>query len=146
MYKAIYISPLGPLVIAADSEGLTSIKFGRKRGNSQNNKYIKDTVKQLNDYFSGYRKDFDMKLHIEGSSFELKIWKTLMKTKFGKTITYGELARKAGYPGAARAVGTAMNKNKLAIIVPCHRVVGISNRYLYGAGPSKKKWLLNHES
>jgi len=79
--------------------------------------------KEIQEYLDGRRKAFTFPFKISGTPFEKAVYRTLMKVPYGETVSYGELARKAGYPGASRAVGNAMNKNPLAILVPCHRVI-----------------------
>ncbi|HEV2317200.1 MAG TPA: methylated-DNA--[protein]-cysteine S-methyltransferase [Thermoplasmata archaeon] len=104
-------------------------------------------VAQLKEYFAGRRSTFDFDLSaVPGSEFDRAIWAELCKVPAGRTVSYGELARKAGHPGAARAVGGSMHRNPLPVMIPCHRVVG-DDRSLtgYGLGLWRKKWLLEHE-
>jgi len=103
-------------------------------------------AEQLIQYFNGERRVFELPLHQPGTPFQQEVWSELMTIPFGKTISYLELARKTGDPKATRAVASANGKNHIAIIVPCHRVIG-SNKELvgYGGGLWRKKWLLEHE-
>jgi methylated-DNA-[protein]-cysteine S-methyltransferase len=105
-----------------------------------------DSSKQLIEYFGHKREAFHLKIHMNGSIFQKKVWSEIQKIKFGETITYSELAQRIDHPNAARAVGTAASKNPICIIVPCHRVVsknhGIGN---YSGGEKRKKYLLNLE-
>ena len=105
------------------------------------------TSQQLDEYFSGSRKSFDLPLQQSGTSFQQKVWELLLQIPFGKTISYNELSKQYGDLKAIRAVASANGKNNLAIIVPCHRVIG-SNQSLtgYAGGLWRKKWLLEHEA
>ena len=102
---------------------------------------------QLKEYFLGRRSTFDVELPAEvGTEFDRSVWKELSKVPAGETITYGELARRSGHPRAARAVGGAMHRNPIPIVIPCHRVVGDdSSLTVYGLGLWRKRWLLEHE-
>ena len=104
-------------------------------------------VRQLQEYFSGERRSFDLELDPEGSDFEKQVWMELQQIPFGTTTTYGEIARKLGDPGASRAVGLANASNPVAIIIPCHRVIGADGDLTgYAGGLHRKRWLLAHES
>jgi methylated-DNA-[protein]-cysteine S-methyltransferase len=103
--------------------------------------------RQLAEYFRGDRADFDIEVAPEsGSEFDRKVWSVLQTVPAGKTVTYAELARRSGYAGAARAVGGAMARNPIPIVIPCHRVVGTGGSIVgYGLGLWRKRWLLTHE-
>ena len=103
--------------------------------------------RQLQEYFRHRRKAFEVNLDPDTTStFDRTVWKTLCAVPAGKTVTYGELARRSGYPGAARAVGGAMARNPIPIVIPCHRVVGKGGDITgFGLGLWRKRWLLNHE-
>jgi methylated-DNA-[protein]-cysteine S-methyltransferase len=103
--------------------------------------------RQLQEYFRGKRLDFEMDLDPDSASaFDRAVWKTLSKVPAGRTVTYGELARRAGFPGAARAVGGAMHRNPIPIVIPCHRVIGQGGSITgFGLGLWRKRWLLDHE-
>ena len=107
---------------------------------------IINCVEQLIQYFNGQRRQFELPLHQEGSPFQQEVWALLAAIPYGKTISYLELARKTGDAKASRAVASASGKNNIAIVIPCHRVIG-SNKELvgYGGGLWRKKWLLDHE-
>ena len=92
---------------------------------------INNTRKQLDEYFAGNRKQFDIPIKLEGTDFQIKVWKELLKIPYGETCSYLDIAKRIGNPKASRAVGMANNKNKIIIIVPCHRVIG-SNKKLVG--------------
>jgi len=103
--------------------------------------------RQLQEYFRGDRSDFDVEVDPDSvSGFDRKIWKLLREVPGGRTVTYGELARRSGYAGAARAVGGAMRRNPIPIVIPCHRVVGEGGSITgFGLGLWRKRWLLDHE-
>jgi len=103
-------------------------------------------TQQLDDYFSGYRFEFDLPLAPHGTDFQLKVWSELQNIPYGQSASYGELAYKLGNKNLVRAVGGANAKNPIAIIIPCHRVVGVNNKLVgYAGGLWRKKWLLQHE-
>ncbi len=103
--------------------------------------------RQLQEYFRGNRDDFDVELDPDSdSSFDRKVWEVLGRVRAGQTVTYGELARRAGFPGSARAVGGSMHRNPIPIVIPCHRVIGLGGSITgYGLGLWRKRWLLDHE-
>lgn len=108
---------------------------------------LQPAVAQLNDYFSGNRKSFDLNLNPEGTPFQKRVWDTLSQVPYGKTISYMELAVLLGDPLAIRAVAAANGKNPIWILIPCHRVIGSDGSLTgYAGGLGRKKWLLNHES
>jgi methylated-DNA-[protein]-cysteine S-methyltransferase len=101
---------------------------------------------QLTEYFAGQRRDFDLPLAPQGTDFQREVWRALAQIPFGITCSYGELARAIGRPAASRAVGAANGRNPIAIILPCHRVIGASGELTgYGGGLPMKRWLLDHE-
>jgi methylated-DNA-[protein]-cysteine S-methyltransferase len=103
-------------------------------------------AEQLAEYFAGERRDFDLPLAPRGTSFQVAVWRALEQIPFGATCSYGELARVVGRPSASRAVGAANGQNPLAIILPCHRVIGANGDLTgYGGGLPLKRWLLDHE-
>ena len=103
--------------------------------------------RQLREYFQGTRKNFDLEVEPDtASAFDRAVWKELREVPSGYTVTYGELAKRVGYPGAARAVGGAMRRNPIPIVIPCHRVVGEGGAITgFGLGLWRKRWLLDHE-
>lgn len=142
-------SPIGPLVLAADdTDDLVAIDLGGmpdprwKRDDDR----LEAARRQLDEYFAGERREFDLATRLQGSPFQLRVWEALREIPYGETASYGEIARRIDYPGSARAVGGANHRNPLPIIVPCHRVIG-ANRSLtgYGGGLDRKAWLLAHE-
>ena len=100
---------------------------------------------QFSEYFEGTRRDFTLPLCLNGRAFEMRVWKALLKIPYGETRSYGEIAAVCGNPKAARAVGQAVHRNPLPIIVPCHRVVGVSNLGGYAGGLAIKRFLLRLE-
>ena len=104
-------------------------------------------ARQLREYFRGKRKEFDVEVEPDtASEFDRAVWKALLQVPAGRTVTYGELAKKVGHPGAARAVGGAMRRNPIPIVIPCHRVVGQDGSITgFGLGLWRKRWLLDHE-
>lgn len=106
-----------------------------------------ETMRQLDAYFAGELKEFELPLHLVGTEFQLRVWESLRAIPYGETRTYGELAEALGNPGASRAVGLANGKNPVSIVVPCHRVIGASGSLTgYGGGLDRKKRLLAFES
>ncbi len=146
-YYGYYKSPIGILEIVTSEDSLLSVTFTAEQKQTDINIAILDrAIQQLDEYFQGKRKDFDLKLYLDGTDFQKKVWQQLKNIPFGKTISYKELAAKIGNDKASRAVGGANNKNKIAIVVPCHRVIGANKELTgYAGGLDKKKWLLEHE-
>jgi len=150
MYQSFYNSPAGSLLISASDSGITQIKFVDKAnpGTNKEQEYsiIKDCISQLHEYFSGTRKIFSIPLDPKGTDFQKEVWGELNKIPFGKTLSYLELAMKLGDVKKIRAVGGANGKNPIAIIVPCHRVIGSDGGLTgYAGGMDKKRWLLQFE-
>ncbi len=146
IYK--YNSIIGNIYISADDNNLLGLSYNIRNTPSQyrQNDIIRLTVEQLNEYFLGKRKIFNLPINIQGTEFQKTVWKELNKIPYGETRTYKEIAQFIGKENAQRAVGNANNKNPIAIIIPCHRVIG-SNGTLtgYAGGINKKKFLLNLE-
>ena len=148
METAIIKTPLGHAELKGDENGLTSITvYDSELSTTLIPEQLEDAVHQLQEYFSGVRNTFDLKLNPDGTTFQKKVWNELLNIPFGKTISYLELSKKLGDVKAIRAVAAANGKNPLWIVVPCHRVIG-SNGDLtgYAGGLHRKQWLLNHES
>ena len=107
---------------------------------------IKNTKQQLDEYFAGNRKQFDIPIKFKGTNFQVKVWKELLKIPYGETCSYLDIAKRIGNPKASRAVGMANNKNKIIIIVPCHRVIGSNKKLVgYACGLDVKEKLLELE-
>ena len=115
-------------------------------GPRQRSAVLTRAAAQLDEYFAGERRDFDLPLAPSGTAFQVEVWRALARIPFGATCSYGDLARAVGRPAASRAVGAANGKNPIAIILPCHRVIGASGELTgYGGGLPMKRWLLDHE-
>lgn len=147
-----YQSPVGLLKISGTDDYIAEVSFhdtSQKTPGSRRHlsPLLIHCVEQLIQYFNGQRRVFELPLHQEGTPFQQEVWGELLQIPFGRTISYLELARRTGDPKATRAVANANGKNHIAIIVPCHRVIG-SNRELvgYAGGLWRKKWLLEHEN
>jgi methylated-DNA-[protein]-cysteine S-methyltransferase len=143
-------SPAGPLLLAGNAAALRLIHFRRGRHPfDPRPDWVEDPapferpIAQLDAYFAGSLRDFDLPLAPEGTPFQLRVWNALREIPYGETISYGELARRLGNPSASRAVGLANGANPLPIVIPCHRVIGASGKLTgYGGGlPVKEKLL-----
>jgi len=150
MEEVIYInSPIGSLEIKGDDRGVSSIKFIDEEINFTeeiNCSVLKDCVDELNAYFSGSRKSFNVKLNPQGTHFQKKVWDNLIMIPYGETISYSELAERMGDIKSLRAVGGANAQNKIPIIIPCHRVIGKDKSLMgFGGGLQRKEWLLRNE-
>jgi len=146
-------SPVGPLLLSADEQGLRAIRFAvRGRPASPDPGWVEDprpfrkASGQLDRYFAGELREFDLTLAPEGTPFQLEVWRALRRIPYGRTISYGELARRVGRPDASRAVGAANGRNPLPIVVPCHRVIGADGSLTgFGGGLPIKRALLELE-
>ncbi len=152
VFTTYYHSPVGLLKISGTEHFISEVSFFDKTqkpaGKNKNMpQLIIQCIEQLIQYFQGERRTFELPINQPGTSFQQEVWSELITIPFGKTISYLELARKTGDLKATRAVANANGKNNVAIIIPCHRVIG-SNRELvgYGGGLWRKKWLLEHEA
>lgn len=126
--ERIIKSPVGNLLLKTDGEYLTDLEFTKEKVSNKDKSPTLDLAeKELNEYFSGVRKEFTVKVKQNGTDFQNRVWLELMKIPYGETISYGELANRVGSPNAHRACGTANGKNHVAIIVPCHRVINKDN-------------------
>lgn len=151
MTTAFYSSPIGPLEIQCTDSCITSIKFidGKEIPSSipEPDSLLNQCFHQLDEYFRGYRKEFTFPIEQDGTDFQKQVWAQLRTIPYGLKISYAELSKQLGDIKKIRAVGTTNGKNKLAIVVPCHRVIG-SNQQLtgYAGGLWRKRWLLDHEA
>lgn len=146
-------SPIGPLTLAGHNSVLTNLRMVDQTYEPSHAGWIPDSdafpdvVKQLDAYFSGELIDFDIELELRGTKFQQQVWKALLEIPYGETRSYGEIAKQIGAPGAARAIGLANGRNPIAIIVPCHRVIGASGSLTgYGGGLDRKQTLLRLET
>ncbi|MET0767393.1 MAG: methylated-DNA--[protein]-cysteine S-methyltransferase [Aeromicrobium sp.] len=142
-------SPIGGLRIHVSAGLVTAIRFGpdSPRGSRIADPLLDRAEAQLGEYFAGERTQFDLPLASEGSEFQKKVWAELQRIPFGETASYGDIARRLGYePGISRAVGAANGANPIAIVVPCHRVIGADGSLTgYAGGIERKKVLLDLE-
>lgn len=146
-------SPIGELLLLGEGEVLhglymqDGLKPIRVRADWQRDeRAFGDVRQQLGEYFAGERTRFDVELRMEGGAFQRTVWHALTEIPYGETISYGELARRIGQPDKARAVGTANGANPIAVIVPCHRVIGANGKLVgYGGGLDNKRRLLELE-
>jgi methylated-DNA-[protein]-cysteine S-methyltransferase len=148
LYRTID-SPIGPLTLAGRDGVVTNLRmvdqtYEPSRADwTLDNSGFADAVKQLDAYFAGELVDFDIQLDLGGTAFQQRVWKALLTIPYGETRSYGEIAVQIGVPGSARAVGLANGHNPIAIIVPCHRVIGASGKLTgYGGGLDRKQTLL----
>ena len=154
-YYAKTESPIGELLLVSDGKNLIRVSMNRQKHAAEIEKdwmeksdipVLKLAVEQLKSYFAGLLNDFDLPIAFRGTDFQKKVWRELTKSPYGQTISYGELARRVGSPKASRAVGLANGKNPIAIVVPCHRVIGANGTLTgYGGGLPRKKKLLELE-
>ena len=148
-FAVLYESPIGPLEICGTAEGISAVSYTPSDG-YEVAEALPDTlqscVKQLDEYFRGERSSFTVPLLLRGTEFQNKVWTCLQQIEYGTVRTYRELAIMAGNHKAVRAVGNANGKNRLNILVPCHRVIGSNGELTgYGGGLWRKEWLLRHE-
>ena len=149
-YQVIYLSPVGKLKLVSDGEYLIGLHFWRnsdRESQAEGQQKIKpfpEVVRQLDEYFDGKRTEFDIPIRFVGTPFQVKAWQALQGIPFGETISYKEEAERVG--SVPRAVGLANGQNPVAIIVPCHRVIGANGHLVgYGGGLDLKKALLSFE-
>lgn len=152
LYTSFYQSPLGKLRISGTEHFISEVTFHDKTQKSDSNKknlppLMIQCIEQLIQYFQGERRIFELPINQPGTKFQQEVWGLLTSIPFGKSISYMDLAKLTGDAKATRAVANANGKNQIAVIVPCHRVIG-SNQDLvgYAGGLWRKKWLLEHEA
>jgi methylated-DNA-[protein]-cysteine S-methyltransferase len=153
-------SPVGPLVLAAREERLCGLRLPSVAGDGATSAapledwrpaptrsgVLAEAADQLAAYFAGELRHFDLPLQLDGTEFQRRVWTALQEIPYGTTAGYGELAQRLGSPGASRAVGLANGRNPVAIVVPCHRVIGADGTLTgFGGGLPCKRWLLDHE-
>lgn len=147
-YEFCYNTPIGKIVICDNGIEITELYMTKHFESEylEETSLIKETYLQLTQYFNGNRKVFDIPVHIPEIGFQTKVWNALLDIPYGTTCSYGEIAKTIKNPKSARAVGNACNKNKLLILIPCHRVIGANKKLVgYAAGISVKEFLLNLE-
>ena len=153
MRKMYYQSPVGRLELTADEKGVCSLAFGETEQyaevQEEETPFLKSVCGQLQEYFAGERKKFEVQLSLHGTDFQLRDWQALLRIPYGETRSYGEIARQIGCPRGSRAVGMANRNNPVAIIVPCHRVIGSDGSLTGYMGKNKsldiKEYLLKLE-
>ncbi len=126
---------------------MTEVDFVEARRESyESNAVVADAARQLAEYFRGGRREFELELSFEGTEFQKRVWRSLLEVPFGHLASYKDIAEAVGKPKASRAVGAANGANPIAIIAPCHRVIGANGKLVgYGGGLWRKEWLLKHE-
>jgi methylated-DNA-[protein]-cysteine S-methyltransferase len=152
-------SPIGRLMLTTDGTALTGLYMNLYRNKPSKLPGLGDdwiqnatidplpaAARQLKEYFVGKRREFDLPLRMEGTEFQQRVWRELTKIPFGETRSYGQLAKRLNNPNGSRAVGLANGRNPIAVIVPCHRVIGADGSLTgFGGGLERKEWLLTHE-
>ena len=142
-------SPLGPIKIVGDTTAIKMVSFVKEKGIESAGilpLHVRHCKKQLTEYFNGKRKDFNLPLEPDGTEFQKQVWDALLEIPHGATTTYAKQSVKLGDIKKIRAVGTANGKNPIAVIIPCHRVIGSDGSLTgYAGGLDKKAWLLKHE-
>lgn len=146
-YTAYYLSPIGTIELKGSNQGISSLEFiEEKLENTEVHDCLRECFSQLDEYFSGIREEFTIKLDIKGTAFREKVWQKLLDIPYGETCSYLDIAKAIGNPKSVRAIGGANHNNKISIIIPCHRVIGSDGNLIgYGGGLWRKEWLLNHE-
>jgi len=141
-------TPLGDVVLTGDEHALTGLAFagGTPPPGRRDAAALAEPARQAREYFAGDRTKFDLPLRLQGTAFDREVWEAVAAIGYGETATYGELADRIGRPGAARAVGAANGRNPIALIVPCHRVIGADGALTgYAYGVDRKRTLLELE-
>lgn len=153
MFYCYMDSPIGKLFLAGDQGKLKFINFPKEKKPVVPDpdwvevpSFFTSAVAELEEYFAGNRRHFSVDIQPQGTDFQLRIWRALQKVPYGKTVSYGELAKRVGNPNASRAVGAANGANPIPIIIPCHRVIGASGNLTgFGGGLAVKQFLLELE-
>jgi len=155
-FSGVVTAPFGDVTVVASDFGVRYVMFAEDAHPKPlsnidihvdpQHPVVKSTLDQLGEYFNGARTAFDVSLDLRGTEFQVATWKSLAEIPFGKTISYGEQAALIGRPKAVRAVGGANGRNPVAIVLPCHRVIGANGSLTgFGGGIAVKQWLLQHE-
>lgn len=147
LYTCVFNSKIGNIQINADEKSILTVSLTNEAVNFLNkNEIIDETIKQLGEYFNGNRKEFTLPLNPQGTEFQKKVWQELLKIPYGETRSYKQIAELIGNKNASRAVGNTCNKNPIAIIIPCHRIIGNNGLLVgYAYGKNVKNSLLNLE-
>ena len=146
-YTAYYESPIGLIEIMGTAGAVTALNFvAERRLRPVTNSYLEEALRQVDQYFCKKRRQFDLRLSLAGTPFQIMVWEQLTAVPYGATASYKDIARAIGKPAAVRAVGAANGRNPVSLIVPCHRVIGADGSLIgYGGGLWRKEWLLKHE-
>ena len=145
MEQVVISTPMGPLTLFAEENCLAALVFG-DYGGYDHLPLFEETRRQLEEYFSGTRQNFDLPLNPSGTAFQRRVWRALLDIPYGTALSYRELARRADCPKGYRAVGQANGKNPIPILIPCHRVIGADGTLGgYSAGLDRKRFLLELE-
>jgi len=143
-----YESPIGTLCLEEDDDFIVGLYLDNGAGSADSRETVllEKTVRELSEYFSGKRTEFDIPVRASGTEFQKKVWEQLRLIPYGETRSYGDIAKAAGNPKASRAVGHANNRNPVMILIPCHRVIGADGSLVgFGGGIAVKKYLLDLE-
>ncbi len=142
-------SPVGPLTLVSSPKGLVALEFlsrSKRAPGIHSPEALSPYVRELEEYFAGKRRSFTFPLDLRGTKFQLACWRALLEIPYGETRTYADIARTVGRRKGFRAVGMANNRNPIAIVIPCHRVIASDGTLCgYGGGLEVKRWLLQHE-
>lgn len=147
-YTGYFESPIGLLCVVCSDEALVGLDFVERRGNEDDTScaMLEKSLAQLKAYFDGTLKQFSLPVKPDGTAFQKGVWHALQKVSFGATTSYGAIAKSIGNPKSVRAVGAANGSNPIAIVIPCHRIIGSNGQLTgYGGGLWRKEWLLSHE-
>ena len=154
--RRTYKAPFGVLTVVGSDLGIRFVTFNNdahpkpleqlRISDTEIHDSVNDAITQLEEYFTGSRRDFELPLDLHGTEFQVEAWQALADIPYGHTATYGQQAASIGRPKAARAIGGANGRNPVAIVLPCHRIVGADGSLTgFGGGIEVKKWLLDHE-
>ena len=146
---AYYKTPIGTAKIVGDENGISAVTVidDDIETSTEISENLKDCMQQLEEYFNGSKKEFNLKLNPQGTDFQKRVWKELLLVPYGKTRTYLEQSKQLGDVKAIRAVASANGKNPIWILIPCHRIIGSDGSLTgYAGGIWRKKWLLEHEN
>lgn len=147
-------SPVGEITVVAGERGLLRVHLGRPGTlnlgtdleRSPRHHHVAEAIDQLDEYFAGTRRTFDLRLDLRGTEFQVSAWRALARVPYGRTASYADQARRIGNPRAVRAVGSANGRNPVAVVLPCHRIISSDGSLGgYTGGLKVKKWLLEHE-
>ena len=147
LYFSYYASPIGLIEIVGTESAIKELNFVDSRmPDAADHPIVQEAGRQVVEYFEEKRRQFDLRIDLDGTDFQRRVWNRLLKVPFGRTASYQDIARSIGNPAAVRAVGAANGRNPAAIIVPCHRIIGKNGALVgYGSGLWRKEWLLKHE-